>query len=325
MFLVARPGVPEDLPQALPFIKKFLRIPDADAPDLQACWQQIIAEAECRYHVLEDMDRPPGERVADFGLVFCVPETLIDYARSKAPPFLWRWLLARWRRGEKPWLPRKEARQAQLEGPVSMLAFLVADAFTYSLVDVGHMGNLFATVFIRDLAGFQLRHIVTEAQGMAQRDRFAGHGMRVLSDYSGHPDDAVFQALPPQGRPFLMGADLTTINQDLRRLDSALGRIALVGPPRYGFSEGERDVMRVALQGLTDQAIAKQLGLSLVTIKKRWESIYIKVREKAYGRALEQADSDEEGGKIGRRQVLQMMAEHPEEFRPSPSKKRATS
>ncbi len=322
MFLIARPGLPEDLPQAFVFIRKLLRVPDADAADLQAFWRQILAEGEYSCNVLEDSDRPAGERVVAHGLIFCAPDSVVDYALKQAPPFLWRWTLERWRRGEKVWLGRKEARQAQTEGPVSVLAFLAADAFNYPLSDLGIMGNIFAAISIRDLAGFHLRHFVAEAQGMAQRDRYAGHGMRVLSDFGDrHRDDAAFLALPPQGRPFLMGADLTTINQDLSRQDSALGRVAMVGPPRYGFSEAERDLMRVALHGLTDQAIAEKMGLSLVTIKKRWESIYAKVRERAYEHALELA-GEEEGAKIGRRQVIQMVTEHPEEFRPSPPKRR---
>jgi DNA-binding NarL/FixJ family response regulator len=81
--------------------------------------------------------------------------------------------------------------------------------------------------------------------------------------------------------------------------------------------------MKIALLGLTDQAIADKLGLSLVAIKKRWEGIYEKVNERAFLQSAERPVDEGEVLKVGRRQVLQMIGEHPEEFWPSLPKKRA--
>jgi len=88
--------------------------------------------------------------------------------------------------------------------------------------------------------------------------------------------------------------------------------MALLPEPRFGFTDLEQNVLALALRGSTDVEIAEYLGLTLVTIKKRWDRIFHKVEP--FG-ALDIALSDDTtAGKQRRRVVLQMMKEHPEEF-----------
>jgi DNA-binding CsgD family transcriptional regulator len=323
VFLTARPAVPADLPGALSFIRKIFHIPGADCADVRKMWEQIMLEAECSSHVVEDRDQKEGERIAFFDLTFFVPEPLMDQARRGAPPFLWRWLLERWRQGQPVWLARSAARQTQIEGEVCLFAFIAADIFRYSGADFGRVGTMFSEAYVRELSGHRVRYHLAETYGPAMRDRFVNRGMAVLSDYRKFSDDPLFQALPKEQRPFLMLADFKKAAEDMVLQSTSVGKAAIAGPPRYGFNEAEQAVMKLGLLGLTDQAIAEKLRLSLIAIKKRWEGIYQKVNEKSFSQALERDTDDASPPKIGRRQVLQMVAEHPEEFRPSAPKKRA--
>jgi DNA-binding CsgD family transcriptional regulator len=210
-----------------------------------------------------------------------------------------------------------------VEGHVSVIGHIAADVYRYSGIELGRINNMHSATAARDLAGQRVRYYITEVYDLVMRERFISHGFKVLSDYQGHRDDPAFKALPQKEKPFLMLADLHKAAGDMSLQDTSIGRAALSGTPRYGFSDAEQEVMKLGLLGLTDQAIAEKLGLSLVAIKKRWEGIYQKVSEKFFLQALEKNTDDEAPAKIGRRQVLQMMAEHPEEFRPSPPKKRA--
>jgi hypothetical protein len=268
------------------------------------------------------MDQPEGKRLVAFGFAFCVPEAIMDHARSAAPPFLWHWTLSHWRQGRKVWLEKKEARRAQMDGEVSLFAIASADVYRYGGVELGRITNMLSVAAARDLSGYRVRHFAMEASDLEMRDRLASHGLSAVRDYHEFRDDAVLRALPVEQRPFLMYADFKRAAEDTLLQQTSIGRAALAGNPRYGFSGPEQELMKIALAGLTDQAIAEKLGLSLIAIKKRWEGIYDKVSRWTYLQALEKAGPDAVVAKTGRRLVLQMMAEHPEEFRPSPPRRR---
>jgi DNA-binding CsgD family transcriptional regulator len=322
MFLAIRAAVPDDLAGAFAFVRKRFHIPADDDGDLRKMWGQILAEAACSSLVVEDLDRDEGDRIAAFGLAFCVPECQMNYVCAEAPPFLWRWTLARWREGRKLWLEKREARRTQIDGEVSLFAFASADVYRYAGADLGRVTNMLSTAAARELAGYRVGRFVLEAYGPLMRDRLVSHGMTAQRDYHEHHGDKFFQSLPKEQRPFLMFADFQKAALDLGLQQTSIGRAALAGPPRYGFSEHEQEVLKLALLGLTDQAIAEKLDLSLVAIKKRWEGVYEKVGKLSHWQPPDKAAVGSVAVKIGRRQVLQMVAEHPEEFRPSPPKKR---
>jgi DNA-binding CsgD family transcriptional regulator len=323
MFLSIRPTVPEDLPGVFLFIRKRFHIPATETKDLQKMWTRILLEGECNCTVIEDTDRPEGEQIVSYIMTYCVPAPMVDFARTQAPPFLWRWTLQRWKQGQPVWLDKKEARKIQVDGQISVIGHIAADVYRYSGIELGRINNMHSATAARDLAGQRVHYYLTEVYDLVMRERFISHGFKVLSDYRSFQDDPAYAALPVKERPFLMLADLHKAAEDMSLQDTSIGRAALSGTPRYGFSEPEQEVMKLGLLGLTDQGIAERLGLSLVAIKKRWEGIYDKVNEKSFRQALENTDDGGAPAKAGRRQVLQMMAEHPEEFRPSPAKKRS--
>ncbi len=319
MFLTVRSATAQDLPECFGFVQRRFRVPDTDAPDLQKMWAQALEEGDTTFSVVEDTDLPAGERICSFFLTYSVSENLSEYARQEAPPFLWRWTLTRWRQKRPVWLERKEARRIQTEAPVSIIAHISADIYRYSGLDLSRITSMHSAAATKDLAAQRVRFYVTEVYDPVMLERFLGHGFRVASEYPGHQDDPSYLVLPKEQRPVLLCADLLQASWDRELRHTSVGRAAIVTPSRYGFSSPEQELMKIALSGLTDQAIADKLGLTLVAIKKRWEGIYEKVRD--LGPAP--AEGAEES-KIGRRQVLQIMTDHPEEFRPNPLKKRSS-
>jgi DNA-binding CsgD family transcriptional regulator len=205
---------------------------------------------------------------------------------------------------------------------VSVIGHIAADVYRYSGIELGRINNMHSATASRGLAGQRIHYYITEVYDLVMRERFSSHGLKVLSDYSSYKGDNEYMLLPVKERPCLMFADFKQAAEDLRIQGSSIGRAAVAGQPRYGFSGGEQELLKIALEGLTDQAIAEKLGLTLVAIKKRWEGIYEKVNEKQYQQAAEKNEDDDANFKLGRRQVLHMMTEHPEEFRPSAPKKR---
>jgi len=88
-------------------------------------------------------------------------------------------------------------------------------------------------------------------------------------------------------------------------------------PPRCRFSPAEQGTLRLALDGKTDDAIARETDVSLASVKKRFRGIY----EKALGAVPQDeiltapAAEGKRGAEV-RRRLLNYVREHPEELRP---------
>jgi DNA-binding CsgD family transcriptional regulator len=89
-------------------------------------------------------------------------------------------------------------------------------------------------------------------------------------------------------------------------------------PPRFGFSFREQDVLRLAIEGHTDESIAKSLAESSSNVKKHFRAIYDKVELSGVKDALPCSETLPVGhrGTEMRRYVLNYLREHPEELHP---------
>lgn len=89
-------------------------------------------------------------------------------------------------------------------------------------------------------------------------------------------------------------------------------------PPRFGLTFSEQDLLRLALDGCTDEAIAEAMGTSLSTTKKRFRTIYDKVQNASVGPGAPVAEQVITGvrGLEARRHLVNYLREHPEELHP---------
>jgi hypothetical protein len=73
------------------------------------------------------------------------------------------------------------------------------------------------------------------------------------------------------------------------------------------------------LLGESDEEIAKSLGISLITVKKRWQGIYDKVERVDAELLAEASQENQENGKMKqrRRYLLKNLRDHPEELWPA--------
>lgn len=89
--------------------------------------------------------------------------------------------------------------------------------------------------------------------------------------------------------------------------------------PVCQFTRAEQRLLRKGLDGLTDQQIAAELGLSLNTLKSTWRSIYDRVASHAPFVLSGMDGGADDGGVRGtekRRGVLSFVEDHPQELRP---------
>jgi len=91
-------------------------------------------------------------------------------------------------------------------------------------------------------------------------------------------------------------------------------------PPRLGLWPGEQTLLARALDGQTDEEAAFGLGLSLSSVKKRWNGIYARVAAADPTLLPVWAPDGVWRGVEKRRHLLQYLRGHPEELRPAPTK-----
>ena len=84
--------------------------------------------------------------------------------------------------------------------------------------------------------------------------------------------------------------------------------------PWLGFTQGEKNLLEAAADGLDDLAASSELGVSLSAIKKRWSSIFQRVAPRMP--SLCPDDAGDTRGLQKRNRILTYVRQHPEELRP---------
>jgi hypothetical protein len=136
-----------------------------------------------------------------------------------------------------------------------------------------------------------------------------GYGNQVLNDYSEWYASGV--AGPSMRRPYIVGVSR---EDGLRSGNFWLERMFTYFPPRFLFTRPQRETLILAREGYTDVEIGQALGVNPDSIKKRWGSIYERVKEVLP--TLLPSSPGEGRGTEKRRAVLHHLRDRPEELRP---------
>jgi DNA-binding CsgD family transcriptional regulator len=96
------------------------------------------------------------------------------------------------------------------------------------------------------------------------------------------------------------------------------GGFLVKSTPRFGFSRGEQRVLQLAVLDEQDDAIARELGVSLDGVKKTWRRIHQRVSAIAPELAADFPATDASRGKERRRHLLRYLRHHLEELRAYP-------
>ena len=280
-------------------------------------WSHIVASQSGLVHVIADASDP--SHVVHFGaMVFVSDESADCYHRCISPKIAYR-LLEEWDAGRKPFLTRDEIARANASTGLNLVVTHhghVEPIDDESLERLRFASNEHA---VRDFRGWNLRSYTNEAFTLnPERD---GKNMgEVLGFRVGHyTDQQLCEAGIPVGkRPYVWMAT---------RQDVAAGPVGLAlgmlfrsfSRPNFCFAACEQSLLKLALDGHTDVAIASLMNISLTTTKKRFRTIYEKVRVASAAweePLLSEALTDGIRGVETRRHLLSYLRNHPEELRP---------
>jgi len=150
-------------------------------------------------------------------------------------------------------------------------------------------------------SGWKLNRIIAEPVGEEDRNNLILNGWKVVTDYvhKRHLEEKI---------PTLLTIDRETA---LAGHDAFMVRLFIYRARAVTLSLAEKELMRVARLGsYTDVDLAKELGITVDAIKKRWKSVYAKLSA-ALPNLLAQNQIGGRGPE-NRRKVIDYIREHPE-------------
>lgn len=322
MYLSARPTQPADYERCFAMARDRDAFGRGQEAALFRFWEEVFGEGRGTSAVIEDEDRPRGRRIVGFGLGVFVATSFMEQLPA-VEPYIGPRVLGLYLEGRCPVLSQVEIRAANSAAGLDYLGLHSGWAEgELSAAETKQVWHAIVETFAAEHRGLRLRSFCTEVYGERERRLFEVVGAKVWSDYewyfARHP-----AARPVADRhPYLMGMTRAdALEQEGKLAFSAFFPAA----PRFSFTPRQQGVLRCALAGQTDVAIAANLGLSLVTVKKLWNSIYARVAARAAPTAPGTPPPDSprrQRGSERRRTLLNYLRQHPEELRPLQPRRR---
>jgi DNA-binding CsgD family transcriptional regulator len=309
--------VESDIEQCLVLTTDRFLYREDQLPPLGRLWSRLIREKiGVPPHVITYANSP--SRVLHFATMAFVDDERADRYHDLASPKIGYSMAEELEAGGRPFLSRADVADANARGGVNLVILQHGS-------DLQHLENvelLRATTYEiarKHFTGWNLRSYTNEmfAPNPEREGKQAGEalGFRVLR----YTDAQLHEAgIPEDKAPWVW---LATRQDALAKpVGLPLAMLFLsFSVPKFGFSMVEQDVLNLALEGLTDEAIAQTMGASLSTIKKRFRAIYEKVQDKiGDDRGIEPLAPLNDGarGLETRRRLLNYLREHREELRP---------
>jgi DNA-binding CsgD family transcriptional regulator len=289
-----RTARPEDLDQCLKLACDRALYDDAHLLDLRAMWLDIISRDVGGSNVVF-ADDDPG-RVLGFSVSTVVDHQWFDDIRTgRARPAGFR-LLQQWRAGQPPFLGESALAEANGKGGINVFVTHVGIFDFGDSVRTAAIVSSLAEAFVAQYAASNMRGFVCEAAGVSPKlAAAAGFNVR---DRGPEPVIVSLTRTAAREQP----GNLTIYQLFLR-----------FQPPRFRFDATERRILRLSLEGESDETIAKLLTVAPRTLKKRWARIYLAM-ERTIG--IHAGGADGHRGAEARRHVLHYLRRHPEELHP---------
>ena len=279
--------------------------------NIMEAWRYFLLRGALISAVVEDRRRRQGSQIVAVGLTYLVTQQFMDALHGSRWPTLAHALVDALEANENPALDRVGVRQANSSVGLNIAFHSI---FKQGIEADEHFGLILERLtrrFFEMKSGYNVTQGVTEAIGEEELQLHYAIGGQAL-DVQLVAD----AALPPALPCFRIWLHKEVA---LENPGSQLCRLFLYSPPRFYFSEKEQNLLQQAMQGATDEELASNLGLSLSSVKKRWQSIYERVADEATELLPLLRGGASQNGKRGvekKQKLLEYVRDHPEELRP---------
>ncbi|BDI33486.1 hypothetical protein CCAX7_55370 [Capsulimonas corticalis] len=317
MFVKFRPARVRDLGECLGCLRDGFAYDDQGREALLEMWSELLASGAANGAVMEDVSEPLGRRIVFFCFKVFVGDEYVRFLKSEAGPMVGAQVLTAWLKGASPCLSASQIRKANSGGGVNILVLNSglpermwgSDQLRYLVDRIGEFSCYFTS-------GYRCKELLEEFYTDFEYQWAAGAGFRVRTRYGKFLDR---RDLPEwDGRewaPVLYGV---TAEEAAASAGTLASMMFGYQEPRFFFRRCEQELLVEALLGETDETLAASLGVAAVTVRKRWDSIYCRVAERA-----PELLSREAGGygtsrvTEKKRLLLSYLRQHLEELRPA--------
>ena len=284
--------------------------------DLGRAWLRLLESQAMTTAVFEEVEK--GRAIlAGVGVGVFVHDEFVRELKARRQFWFGPELTKRVLQGNSPVLSDKEVREANSGNGLNELVWETLPRQNFAQrTEIYH---LMGSAYIEIHRGFRLKEMITSQAESPQRLQWALDAGGLCWD----PKAARYvKSLKKDVAEFARDPHIVGITRELEfaRPGSWVGSLFDYHPPRFWFSASEQ---RLLIQCITDRTetntlLAKELGVSLPTVKKMWRSIYDRVAEYAPELIADDAISGADGkrGKEKRRHLLAYLQNHPEELRP---------
>lgn len=317
MDFVLRDAVESDLDQCLALLTDRFLYDDAQLGALTRMWAHIISSRCGMANVIAERDRPA--RLIQFGtLVFVDDERAAQY-HALLRPGIGRSLLYEWHANEKPFLSRDQVASANADGNLNLVVTHHGHVEPDDSLTTERMRSATYEQALAVFRGWNLRtyinEIFTSNPLRDGKEMGAANGFR-LGRYT---DDQLQAAgIPSERAPWIWMATRDDVAD--RPVGIALSLLFnTFSAPRFRLTFCEQELLKLAMEGHTDESISRITDTSLTTTKKRFRTIYEKVEiatSPLEPLHLPHTDGACVRGAEIRRHLLKYLVEHPEELRP---------
>lgn len=298
-----RPARHADLAECRGLLPGWLVLDAELRAKLPLLWTRLLGQPGFSADVIEDLSRPPGQRLVGLGMTVALDALWQDRMRENPPPHAGAIWYRDFMDGRTAPLDDKALGRANTSGRVGMLVLHYAQqAIDPSDPQVQQVLMTAMQLFRGAHGGLQLRDVWQEALAEGG-DYLLGMGFRRRTDRG-------------PGQPDLFGLD----RDEAQRMfpGSPVRDVFQFVQPVMGLTAAERRALRLAVGELTDEEIAEEIGVSLHTLKKVWRSVCQRAAD-ALPDMFAAAGNEPADGTRGpekRRYLLQYLRQHPEELRP---------
>lgn len=313
MKLLTRTARPDDVARCADLATDRFLYDAALLRALKALWRDVLVRDVACSCVVFAEDAP--REILAFGISVCAAADIADAVRHGCAPFVVRRLLERSNSCRDAVLDERGIAEMNAGDGVDVLALgngMVQmedrDITTRLYVEVTHQ-------FLGRHASLNLRCFVHELFGWFP-EYIEDLGLNVRAAYPSYEHE--LEALPRDKLPFVAWV---TRADALRRPSLPVNQMFLrFSPPRLGLSAVKRRLLRLALEGESDETACEVLCAAVATTKKWWSDVYDTFRHSDVSSAAARAPGSVGGngcrGAEMRRHVLAYVREHPEELHP---------
>jgi hypothetical protein len=308
---------PEDVDECVDVVRNHPVIGRRYGPDiarLPGIWRNLLPLDAVRTGIIEAVE---GARatICFVGFTVCVADAFIDDIKRAPLGWIGPQLISRIEGCPSPVLSDTELREAN--STTGLRSIVWEGCIRGDFDSSTELYREIVTVFMEEHRGFRWNEFISSQMESAERLTWTlSTGGCWWDPAEGRYMDRL--TIPPDEawrKPHVIGI---TREVERQRPASWVGGLFEYHPPRCGFSRAEQVLLETALDGATDEELARTLSLSVTTVKKTWLSIYSRLGIELPALLPEDKlpGAGSQRGREKKRRLLMYLRQHPEELRP---------